>query len=155
MIRDITIGQYYPAESAIHKMDARLKLMITFVFIVTLFLVNTFVGYVFVIACMGLTIRASKVPFKFMTRGFEEYYRYYSFYGGHQSVHDAGGACSAARGLFAGDNGGGTSGGENVRPSGASDYRFLCADIDDNAHSADRCHRIYFEALQKNWCACA
>lgn len=48
MIRDITIGQYYPAESAIHKMDARLKLMITFVFIVTLFLVNTFVGYVFV-----------------------------------------------------------------------------------------------------------
>ena len=69
MIRDITIGQYYPAESAIHKMDARLKLMITFVFIVTLFLVNTFVGYVFVIACMGLTIRASKVPFKFMTRG--------------------------------------------------------------------------------------
>ena len=34
MIRDITIGQYYPAESAIHKMDARLKLMITFVFIV-------------------------------------------------------------------------------------------------------------------------
>ena len=69
MIRDITIGQYYPAESAIHKMDARLKLMITFVFIVTLFLVNTFVGYVFVIVCMGLTIRASKVPFKFMTRG--------------------------------------------------------------------------------------
>ena len=69
MIRDITIGQYYPAESAIHKMDARLKLMITFVFIVTLFLVNTFVGYVFVIACMELTIRASKVPFKFMTRG--------------------------------------------------------------------------------------
>ena len=44
MIRDITIGQYYPAESAIHKMDARLKLMITFVFIVTLFLVNTFCG---------------------------------------------------------------------------------------------------------------
>ena len=32
MIRDITIGQYYPAESAIHKMDARLKLMITFVY---------------------------------------------------------------------------------------------------------------------------
>ena len=50
---------------------------------------------------------------------------------------------------FAGDNGGGTSGGENVRTSGASDYRFLCADIDDNAHSADRCHRIYFEALQR------
>ena len=69
MIRDITIGQYYPAESPIHRMDARLKLIITFVFIVTLFWVNTFVGYVFVVACMGLMIRASKVPLKFMTRG--------------------------------------------------------------------------------------
>lgn len=69
MIRDITIGQYYPAESPIHKMDARLKLTITFIFIVTLFLVNTFVGYVFVIASMGLVIRASKVPLKFMLKG--------------------------------------------------------------------------------------
>lgn len=69
MIRDITIGQYYPAESPIHRMDARLKLLITFVFIVTLFLVNTFIGYVFVIASMGLVIKSSKVPLKFMLRG--------------------------------------------------------------------------------------
>lgn len=69
MIRDITIGQYYPAESSIHRMDARLKLTITFIFIVTLFLVNTFVGYVFVIASMGLVIKASKVPLKFMLKG--------------------------------------------------------------------------------------
>lgn len=69
MIRDITIGQYYPAESPIHKMDARLKLTITFIFIVTLFLVNTFVGYVFVIVSMGLVIRTSKVPLKFMLKG--------------------------------------------------------------------------------------
>ena len=63
MIRDITIGQYYPAESPIHKLDARLKLAVTFIFIVTLFLVNTFIGYVFVIACMAAVIKASKVPF--------------------------------------------------------------------------------------------
>lgn len=69
MIRDITIGQYYPAESPIHRMDARLKLLITFIFIVTLFFVNTFVGYVFVIASMGLVIKTSKVPLKFMLRG--------------------------------------------------------------------------------------
>ena len=69
MIRDITIGQYYPADSAIHRLDARLKLAVTFIFIVTLFMVNTFVGYVFVIACMGLVIRTSKVPVKFMLRG--------------------------------------------------------------------------------------
>lgn len=56
MIRDITIGQYYPAESPIHRMDARLKLTITFIFIVTLFFVNTFIGYLFVIASMGLEL---------------------------------------------------------------------------------------------------
>lgn len=69
MIRDITIGQYYPAQSPIHRLDARLKLAVTFIFIVTLFLVNTFVGYVFVIACMGLVIKASRVPLKFMLKG--------------------------------------------------------------------------------------
>ena len=69
MIRDITIGQYYPADSPIHRMDARLKLAVTLVFVVTLFLVNTFVGYAFVVLCMGLVIRASKVPLKFMLRG--------------------------------------------------------------------------------------
>lgn len=69
MIRDITIGQYYPAPSPIHRLDARLKLAVTFVFIVTLFLVNTFVGYVFVIACMGAAVKASRVPLKFMLRG--------------------------------------------------------------------------------------
>ena len=69
MIRDITIGQYYPAESPIHRMDPRLKLTVTFIFIVTLFLVNTFVGYLFVIASMGLVIKASKVPLKFMLKG--------------------------------------------------------------------------------------
>ncbi len=69
MIRVITIGQYYPAQSPIHRLDARLKLAVTLIFIITLFLVNTFVGYVFVIACMGLVIKASKVPLKFMLRG--------------------------------------------------------------------------------------
>lgn len=69
MIRDITIGQYYPAESIIHRLDARLKLVATFVFIVTLFMVNTFVGYVFVILAMAAVIHASKVPMKFMLRG--------------------------------------------------------------------------------------
>ena len=69
MIRDITIGQYYPADSPIHKMDARLKLAITFIFIVSLFIVNSFVGYGFVLVCLGLVIKASKVPLKFMLKG--------------------------------------------------------------------------------------
>ena len=37
MLRDITIGQYYPAESVIHKLDPRVKLMGTLVYIISLF----------------------------------------------------------------------------------------------------------------------
>ncbi|NDO46046.1 energy-coupling factor transporter transmembrane component T [Clostridium sp. MD294] len=69
MIRDITIGQYYPVNSPIHSMDARVKLIITFLFILTLFFVNTFLGYIFVILCMSAVIKASKVPLKFMLKG--------------------------------------------------------------------------------------
>ena len=69
MIRDITIGQYYPVNSPIHRMDARVKLIITFLFILTLFFVNTFLGYVFVILCMSAVIKTSKVPLKFMLKG--------------------------------------------------------------------------------------
>ena len=69
MIRDITIGQYYPAESPVHRMDARLKLAITLIFIISLFLVNSFVGYAFVLVCMALVIKSSKVPVKFMLKG--------------------------------------------------------------------------------------
>lgn len=69
MIRDITIGQYYPVNSPIHHIDARVKLIITFLFILTLFFVNTFTGYVFVVLCMAAVIKTSKVPLKFMLKG--------------------------------------------------------------------------------------
>ena len=45
MIRDITIGQYYPADSMIHKLDPRTKLVGTIAFIVSVFLFHTFLGY--------------------------------------------------------------------------------------------------------------
>lgn len=69
MIRDITIGQYYPAESPIHRMDARLKLAVTFIYIVSLFVINSFIGYAFALLCLGLVIRVSKVPLRFMLKG--------------------------------------------------------------------------------------
>ena len=46
MIRDITIGQYYPAESIIHRLDPRVKLVATLVFLVSLFLFDSFWGYI-------------------------------------------------------------------------------------------------------------
>ena len=69
MIRDITIGQYYPADSPLHKVDARVKIIITLLYIVSLFIIKSFVGYAIVIASLAIVIKMSKVPFKFMVKG--------------------------------------------------------------------------------------
>lgn len=69
MIRDITIGQYYPVESPVHRLDARVKLALTFLYIITLFMINSFAGYLFVILVLAAVIRVSKVPLKFMLKG--------------------------------------------------------------------------------------
>lgn len=69
MIRDITIGQFYPVDSPIHGLDARVKLTLTFLYIVTLFMINSFTGYIFVVAALAAVIQVSKVPLKFMLKG--------------------------------------------------------------------------------------
>lgn len=69
MIRDITIGQYYPAESPIHRLDARLKIIVAFLFIISLFIVNSILGYACVTVLLGVVIKVSKVPVKFMVKG--------------------------------------------------------------------------------------
>lgn len=69
MIRDITIGQYYPADSVIHRLDPRTKLVGTLVFIFSLFLFRSFAAYVMATICLAAVIRASKVPFGFMVKG--------------------------------------------------------------------------------------
>ncbi len=69
MLRDITIGQYYQTESIIHKLDPRVKLAGTIVFIVSLFLYDNIFGYLWAAIFLGFVIKASKVPFKFMVKG--------------------------------------------------------------------------------------
>lgn len=69
MIRDITIGQYYPADSIIHRLDPRVKLAGTFFFIVSLFLFQSFYGYIAVTLFLITVIKLSKVPFRFIVRG--------------------------------------------------------------------------------------
>lgn len=70
MIRDITIGQYYPVESYIHKLDPRMKLLCTLGFIVSLFLTKSFWGgYLAALVFLTLVIRISHVPLKFMLKG--------------------------------------------------------------------------------------
>ncbi len=69
MIRDITIGQYYPTNSIIHRLDPRLKLLGTFAFIISLFLFDTFYGYIAVAAFLISIIRVSRIPFRYIVRG--------------------------------------------------------------------------------------
>ncbi len=69
MIRDITLGQYYSTDSFIHKLDPRVKITATFIYILTLFLIEHFIQYISIIGFLALVIVASKVPFKFMVRG--------------------------------------------------------------------------------------
>lgn len=69
MLRDITLGQYYQTDSVIHRMDPRVKLGGTLLFIISLFFFHNFIGYVIAALFLGLVIKLSKVPFAFMVRG--------------------------------------------------------------------------------------
>jgi len=70
MIRDITIGQYYPADSVLHRLDPRVKLIGTFLFIVSLFVFpDTFYGYIPVVIFLTAVIKTSKVPFHYIVKG--------------------------------------------------------------------------------------
>ena len=69
MIRDITLGQYYPADSVIHKLDPRVKLAGTMVFIISLFAFRSVSAYVVATLALAAVIHISKVPLKFMMRG--------------------------------------------------------------------------------------
>lgn len=66
---NITIGQYYPENSIIHKLDPRVKLMGTLVFIILLFQIDTIFGYAVFTLIMAGVIKASKVPFKKLLKG--------------------------------------------------------------------------------------
>ncbi len=69
MLRDITLGQYYPTDSVIHRLDPRVKLGGTVLYILSLFFVNNLTGYFVAALFLALVIRLSKVPFKFMVKG--------------------------------------------------------------------------------------
>ena len=69
MLRDITLGQYYQTESVIHRLDPRVKLIATIVFIISLFLVDSFPRYLIDGLFLVCAINLSHVPFKFMVTG--------------------------------------------------------------------------------------
>ena len=69
MIRDITIGQYYPSNSKLHHLDPRVKIVCTLLYLVSLFLFQNIWGYLAATVFLAAVIRISKVPFKFIVRG--------------------------------------------------------------------------------------
>lgn len=69
MLKDITLGQYYDEDSVIHRLDPRVKLVATLLFIVSLFLVDNIWGYLIAALFLVVVIILSKVPFKYMIKG--------------------------------------------------------------------------------------
>jgi len=69
MIRDITLGQYYQGESWIHRLDPRVKIWATILYIVELFVVNNFIGFVICGVALAVVIAISRVPLGFIVRG--------------------------------------------------------------------------------------
>lgn len=69
MLKDITIGQYFPAKSPVHSLDPRYKILIMTIFIVSLFFIKSFWPYIFVFAWLFLTIVAAKIPVNMVLKG--------------------------------------------------------------------------------------
>ncbi len=69
MLRDITIGQYYPAKSPVHSLDPRVKLFGMMVFLISLFVNNSIWGYLLATVFLFTCIKVSTVPFKYIIKG--------------------------------------------------------------------------------------
>lgn len=68
-LKDITLGQYFPGSSLVHRLDPRTKLICLIAYIVSLFLASSFVTYAIMLALLALSISVSKVPLKSILRG--------------------------------------------------------------------------------------
>ena len=69
MLREVTLGQYYPVDSVIHRLDPRVKLLGTVLFLISLFIVKSWIMYGVAALALAILIKISNVPFRFMTRG--------------------------------------------------------------------------------------
>lgn len=62
MFKDIAFGQYYPTDSVVHRMDPRMKLFLTVLFVVAIFFVNTYFGFMLTAAVLLFIILLAKLP---------------------------------------------------------------------------------------------
>ena len=69
MLKDITLGQYFPGNSPVHRLDPRTKLIFLVVYIVALFTAVSWLSYAVVLAFLASAIAISKIPLKSLVRG--------------------------------------------------------------------------------------
>ena len=69
MLKDITLGQFFPGKTVVHRLDPRTKLLLLIVYIVALFLAKSFLSYALVLAFLVTVTLLGRIPFKSMTRG--------------------------------------------------------------------------------------
>ena len=69
MLKDVTVGQYYPTNSIIHKLDPRTKINFTFIYIIALFFIDNYWGYLFALVFLYGLIKVSKIPVRYILRG--------------------------------------------------------------------------------------
>ena len=69
MLTNVTMGQYYPVDSLIHRLDPRIKIVLTIALIVAVFLVHTLAGYALILGFIWMTARLARVPFSMLLKG--------------------------------------------------------------------------------------
>ena len=69
MLKDITLGQYFPGNSIIHRLDPRTKLIMLVVYIVALFMAKSWISYGLMLAFLLIVIRISTIPAKSIVKG--------------------------------------------------------------------------------------
>ena len=69
MLKDVTLGQYFPGNSVVHRLDARTKIILVIVYIAALFQANGWIGYAAVTLITFLCIKLSTIPFKSLFKG--------------------------------------------------------------------------------------
>ena len=69
MLKDITLGQYFPGNSVIHRLDPRTKLILLIVYIVALFVAGSWISYAAMLAFLCISIKISQIPLKSIVKG--------------------------------------------------------------------------------------
>ncbi len=68
-LKDITLGQYFPGDTLLHRLDPRTKLICTVAFIVALFLAKQLVGYAILLVALGALVALSRIKLKVILKG--------------------------------------------------------------------------------------